>query len=175
METCRYEVPLYWSKNPHGRCHQALTVLLGQHNMRLASGCERHLEVPAPRFTASPCIYFKGRGPISVYAHLIDLLTSGCSAYRLSSHNAHAHLSLAYTVREASVSMDPSTSFSSNAASNSSGHAVSVLVLVEDSQTMLGKWDDVRHRYLPALLHGLRTDNKMSPVSHCPSHRRLSH
>ncbi|KAH9917485.1 uncharacterized protein B0H18DRAFT_1034332 [Fomitopsis serialis] len=58
--------------------------------------------------------------------------------------------------------MDPSTSFPS-AAANTSGHAVSVLVLVEDSQTMLGKWDDVRHRYLPALLHGLRVDNKTNP------------
>ncbi|KAH9841132.1 uncharacterized protein C8Q71DRAFT_702186 [Rhodofomes roseus] len=58
--------------------------------------------------------------------------------------------------------MDQSTSFSS-AATNASGHAVSVLILVEDSQTMLAKWDDVRHRYLPALLHGLRADNKTSP------------
>ena len=57
--------------------------------MPLASGCGRHLEVPAPRFTASSCIYFKGRGPISVYAHLIDVLTSGCSAYCPSSHNVH--------------------------------------------------------------------------------------
>lgn len=57
--------------------------------MPLASECGRRLEVSVPRFTASPCIYLKGRGPISVYAQLIDVLTFGCSAYCLSSHNVH--------------------------------------------------------------------------------------
>ncbi|KAI0919612.1 hypothetical protein AcV5_001630 [Taiwanofungus camphoratus] len=44
------------------------------------------------------------------------------------------------------------------------GDAISVLVLVEDSRAMLGKWDDVRNVYLPTLLETLRVADATVPM-----------
>jgi hypothetical protein len=44
------------------------------------------------------------------------------------------------------------------------GHGLAILVLIENSATMIGRWPDLRDHYLPTLLGTVRKVNPVVPV-----------
>lgn len=62
--------------------------------------------------------------------------------------------------------MDTTTSSQFSRPTNP-GDPVSVVVIVEDSRAMAGKWVDVRDYYLPMLLESLRVADMTVPVCVC--------
>jgi hypothetical protein len=46
------------------------------------------------------------------------------------------------------------------------GHSLAILVLIENSASMIGRWPDLRDRYLPTLLGTVRKVNPVVPVRH---------
>lgn len=44
------------------------------------------------------------------------------------------------------------------------GHSLAILVLIENSATMIGRWPDLRDHYLPTLLGTVRKVNPVVPV-----------